>query len=487
MAKAVTTKEQTGPQTTSQSNSGQGITTLMGYATGVQQLGARPDKPTFATYRKMRQNPTIALARMVATAPIRTAEWTLEADDGVPAAAVEFIQTNLNALWHNLVNDSLLALDYGYAPGELIFEASEGDVCVQRVKPLLVDKTEIIVDENGNFDGLKNDANGKAQVVLDASECFLYSYDCEAGNLYGRSRHENIRVNAWAEWCDIQTKRRKYFQKAAGAIPMVHYPDGEGRDEGGAVIPNWRTAKKIVAHLLNGDGIMMPTILKPWAAELARDGKAGPDMEAWSIDFLETKALHGAELNDAMKHCESLMMRGWLIPERSATEAQKAGSRADSETAADWAMVAADLTLHDITQSVNCQIVDPLLVLNFGDKAKGTVRIKRAGLSAPLQAFFRALITVTIGNPQQMAVLLKLVDLNALVSAAGLPMPKDLATPEELETVVAESKPQPMAGGEPDADEEDKPLSMTEVMKEVFAASRDEGFDAQRDGWEGQS
>ena len=471
----VSTKELTGAQTEKPNQLLSMLSTF-----GVSSLGnlGQPGKPTFKTYRAMRENPTVALARMVATAPIRTAEWTLEADDGVPDEQIEFIRENLTALWHNLVNDSLLALDYGYAPGEVIYEESEGQICVLRVKPLLVDKTTILTDDHGNFEGLKNEVD-KAKVELDVSESFLYSYDCEAGNLYGRSRHENIRKTAWCDWQDMQLKRSKYFKKSAGAMPLVHYPDGEGTDSGGAIRPNYELARNIIQSLYKGDGVAFPSILAPWAQDLPRDGKTGPEMMGWKIDFLETKAQHGAEFTDAMKHCESLMMRGWLIPERSATEAQTAGSRADSETAADWAMVSADLTLHDIVQTIQAQIVNPLLVLNFGDKAAGTVKIKRAGLSAPLQVFFRALIQATLGNPANVALLLKLVDINSLVSAAGLPAPEVVPTVEELEETVEASKPQPPGAGGPDDSEEEDPksLSMTAAVAEVYKALSDDSRD----------
>lgn len=479
----INTAERTGQQTDKNTTD----TSLLKGVFGSAQPGAQPLPSTFATYRKMRENPTIALARMVATAPIRCSEWTVEADDGVPEEQVKFVQDNVTKIWHNLINDSLLALDYGYAPGEQIYDASEGQICIARVKPLLVDKTTILTDEHGNFNGLKNKAN-KTEVELEPSESFLYSYDCEAGNLYGRARHENIRATAWCEWMDLQKKRARYFKKSAGAVPMVHYPDGEATDAGGAKLPNYRLAKMLIDHLQDGNGICFPTMMKPWAAELARDGRAGEDMEAWRVDFLETKAQHGAEFTDAMRHCESLMLRGWLVPERAASEAQKAGSRADSETSADFAMLAVDLTLHDLVQCINDQIVNPLLVLNYGDKAKGTVRIKRAGVAPALQAFFRQLIQATLQQPSNVMLMLKAIDLNSLIAAAGLPQPKEVPTPEELESVVESSRPSPGVepGGEPGPDDDEDPepdagagelsRSMTEAVADVYRSMRSENY-----------
>ncbi len=164
-ANNVSTKELTGAQV-DKPNQVMSMLTAM----GVPMMGGtmQPGKPTFKTYREMRQNPTVALARMVATAPIRTAEWTLEADDGVPEEQVEFLSQNLTQIWHDLVNDSLLALDYGYAPGELIYEESEGQVCLARVKPLLVDKTTILCDDHGAEKPSGKDS-GRTRIVRSVS------------------------------------------------------------------------------------------------------------------------------------------------------------------------------------------------------------------------------------------------------------------------------------------------------------------------------
>ena len=471
----VNTKEQTGDQTDKPNQASSLLKSLVG---GGSTFSMTPGKPTFATYRKMRENPTIALARMVATAPIRCAEWTVEADDGVDEEMVETIRENIERVWHDLVNDTLLALDYGYAPGEQIYDTSEGQVSLVRVKPLLVDKTTILTDPHGNWTGLRNKAN-KTVVDLDAAEAFLYSYDCEAGNLYGRSRHENIRTSAWQPWCDLDAKASVYFRKSAGAIPIVRYPDGDATDAGGAKLPNYRLARNIIDHLQKGEGICFPSILAPWAENLPRDGKTGPELMGWAIEFLETKAQHGAEFIDSMKHRESLMLRGWLVPERAASEANTAGSRADSETSADFAMLAVDLTLHDIVQCMNSQIVDPLLEYNYGAQARGTVRIKRAGVAPALQTFFKALITATLGNPASVELLLKLVDMNSLVSATGLPQPKELASDEELEEVV---KPEPEpTPGEGDPTKPQLSILATEAVAEVYKSMRTDDF-----SWEGK-
>ena len=301
---------------------------------------------------------------------------------------------------------------------------------------LLPDVTMLLIDEKtGAFRGVKNQ-----DVDLLGLKCFRYTYDEEAGNYYGRSRHENVRENAWNDWRNIQRRRRLYAKRVAGAVPMVEYPDGDSTDQSGAVRPNWEIAKNVVTKLENCDGIYMPNVLAAISADLVRSGVDMEKMRAWRIGFLEAKGEHGKELTQMMEHCESLMMRGWLVPERAGTEARQSGSRADSQTHADAALVIADLVLLDVVGAVNAGLVNPLLRFNYGADMVGRVRIVRAGLNPELLAFFRAIIQAVLSQPANLDVLVETVDLNALFDQVGLP--------KKSETIdVSGLAPRPAAGG----------------------------------------
>ena len=79
-------------------------------------------KGNYNTWRRMRDNPTIALARAIANAPIITSEWSIEANDDVPNERVEFIQSVFRKIWSAIIRDTLLAQDYGFSAFEKIFE-----------------------------------------------------------------------------------------------------------------------------------------------------------------------------------------------------------------------------------------------------------------------------------------------------------------------------------------------------------------------------
>lgn len=469
---------------------------------GTGSLGAlldrgRPSPGTFRTYRQMRGNPTVAMARLIATAPIRTAEWAIEGDDEVPEERKLFIQQQMQRLWPLLINDMMLALDYGFSPFEIVWAPSEeGDgtkLVIQRVKPLLVDITNPnITKDTGAFDGLRN-----GEDELPKQKCLWYVYDQEAGNLYGRSRHENIRETAWKDWTDVASKCSRYIKRVSGAVPMIEYPDGESTDKSGATRSHWDIARQLLNELEKCNGIAMPNVLAPYAEDFARSGGNAEKLRAWNIGFLESKDSHGSEFLEIMRHKESLMMRGWLVPERAATEAQTAGSRADSESHSDLMSGMADLVLQDCVLCVNDQLINPLLEYNFGVEARDSLRMVRSKVDTEVQAFIRELTKVVLGAPANVDMLLELIDLNQLLDTAGLPKTSEQINQKALvakrEQAAKEMQEQLQAkgpggeGGPPKPgkkkdEEKDLATSMVDDVLEVYKRARAELRQKKTDG-----
>lgn len=403
------------------------------HGSGFMPFESKPEPGTFDTYRKIRKNPTVALARLIATSPIRTAKWTLASDD---KKAKEFIKEQLDRLWPGFINDVLFALDYGFACFENVWENVDGKLVIQRMKPLLPDMTEMIVGvEHGEFLGVKN-----KDIEIRGAKVFRYTYNEEAGNYYGESRHENIRETAYKEWVDLQQRRSVYGRRVAGAVPQVTAPDGDSISEAGATRPNFELAREMVTKLEKGLGIFMPGLSKIEMVDILNRGGDPSKANAWKIDFLESAGQHGAELTEMMTHCETLFMRGWLCPERGAIEARQQGSRADSDTGADLAVTIADIVYADIIRAVNEQLVDALLLQNF---EPGLVKIVRGGVEPELLSFYRGIMTTVLGNPSNVELLETKVDLEKVMEDCGLPKN------EHPEKAQAEIDAKQQQGGEP--------------------------------------
>ncbi len=375
---------------------------------------------TFDTYRLMRGNPTIAMARMAATAPICAAEHSYELGDEASEEWRDFVEAKIEPLWQRLVKDMLFALDYGFAAFEKVWEVDgDGHLAYRKLKSLLPDKTNILVTEqHGVFAGLR-----QGGVTLDSSKSFLYTYDMEAGDPYGRPRHENVR-GTWNRWNTLAKKQDKYITKVAGVIPIIEYPPGTSQDKTGAEKDNYDLAVAILNSLGKGVGVTMPNTLAQYATDLARQGVDLSQLRAWAIDFLETKQQHGAEMVEMMRHQESQLARGWLIPERAIIEGQH-GTLAESESHAKLALVIAYLLLVEMCRYVNWYLIDPLLVVNFGMKAAGGVKIVPQSLDSAMQLFMQDLIGKVLGDKNNVDLFLDLLDVTAMLDQVGLPKNKD--------------------------------------------------------------
>lgn len=380
---------------------------------------------SYDEYRKMRSNPTIALARIVATAPIRRAEWTVSSTDDASDEWVKLVQSNLEKLWRATIKNMLYALDYGWAPFEIIWKVNGGVFEIDHLKHLLVDKTDIEVDEFGEFAGLKQD-----KVRLGVDKSFVYTYDCESGNLYGRPRHENIRETCWKDWNGVAKRREQYMTKIAGTIPMVQYPEGRSLNARGCEVDNFELAKRVLENLGKGNGVAMPNTFGKFAEDLARSGIDPGSLKAWSIDFLEDKGTHGSEFTENLRHNEQLMMRGWLVPERVATEGQY-GTKAESESHTDTAMIVAEFTLEEMIDAVNQQLVNKVLIYNFGQEASGKVWVEQSGLSAADKKYFRQLISNLFSQQITPDFVVDMVELDSLLDYGGIPKKKEYVEYEQ--------------------------------------------------------
>lgn len=386
-----------------------------------------PQPSTYATYRKMRLNPTIALARSVAAAPLRSSSISIEGDKDVPQDIKDFVDVQLSSFWPELLRNILFALDYGWQPFEKVWGVENGKYIYKKFKSLLVDKTQLNLDQKtGKFAGLKQD-----NVNLPPQNCYVFTNEQECDNFYGRSRHENIRATAWLAWEKTLERFGKYLGKIAGITPMMKYPPGQSLDKTGAIKDNFDIATALLASLGRGDGIAMPDVPPKWIGDnldaLVRAGLDLSKLKAWEISFLETGRDHSQGFSAALRHLESMMMRGWLVPERVATEGQM-GTKAESATQTETAMAITDVLFDDIIRSVNWYIVNPLLVYNFGPQYENKVYIKKGGLAPELQEFYRKVMERVLGEPINLGFFAQWTDIDAILDTLQWPRKKQ---PEE--------------------------------------------------------
>ncbi len=406
--------EETGAQ-----RKGGGIGDFAGVASGIPGFG-KPPAGTFATYRKMRSNPTIALARVVELAPIKATKWSFEQKEGAPPGALELVKDALESIMPLLVGECVRSMDFGFTPFEKVWEIRRVDgvarLTLRKLKPLLIDITEPLVDkEDGSFRGLK-----QGKVEIGSEKVFWFTYDGEPGNeWFGRSKNENLR-KAYKAWEDLFDKAGRYATLAAGPVPLIQYPEGTARDKNGKEVDAYEIASGLLQAMQSGKGVIMPNTLAKYASTLAEKGIPLDTLKAWIFDFLEPKARYGDDFVKLLTHAEKLLVRGRLAPERAVLEGEH-GTKADSEVHTDIVLSGADEFLTDLRRCVNWFIINPLLMLNYGEAAKGMITAEPAPLVDEKLALIREMVKTVLTAPQNRDLFLDVFGLAQSMEMLNLP------------------------------------------------------------------
>lgn len=387
-----------------------------------------PLPASYKTYREMRKQPTLALARAFVIAPVVAATWTVEADDDAPAGAKELIEQELLPIREPMLQTALEGgLDFGWAPFEKVFKVREdGRIGLRKMKPLIQDITTIrVLRETGAFAGFEQPAvNGVDKVVLDAPYCWLASFRVEGTNWYGQSLLENCR-NDYNAWKNSEAAAAAYDEKVAGARWALWYPPGatptsvDGEPEDNAAI-----AQRVLARLKAGGSVMLPR-----RTEDVPTDTTGPAKNAWEVDFLADPSPRQGEFVTRQKYQDALLVRGLLMPERAVLEGQF-GTKAEAGVHADLAVTQRELEHRHVTRLAQWHIVDQLLAINFGEKMRGKVRLVANPLADEKAGWLRQLYQALLANPTAAIEALSRLDWDWLAQSVGV---KQLDEPREIE------------------------------------------------------
>jgi hypothetical protein len=420
----------TGPQMIGASGSG-----VLGPA---PRLGAG-----YETYRRMRRDPTIALARALAVAPVVAGKWTVQADADVPQEIRGWIGKQFLTVREPLLETILKHgyVDFGHQAFELVWGLDvDGRQHVVRFKPLLPDITEILIDNHGGLAGLR-----QKDVELTGTGAMLVSFGGEGSNLYGEPLLENVR-EAWNDWRKANEVAARYDRKIAGAYLLLHYPSfGQGIDQNGAKLDNVYLAQRILDKLEAASGVAIGDV----PSELAPG--QDPNQTAWRLEVQGSAGGQQQGFVDRLRYLDSLKVRGMLLPERAILEGQH-GTLAESQSQGDLALLQAELVHHHLTREINRQAVDPVLEANWGPAYRGKVRLEAAPLSDANQGFLRRLVTQVLSDPKDFTDLFRRADWSAIFDAVGLPQTKAScgarSSPSAIVTAVRRLHRQALEGSE---------------------------------------
>ncbi len=415
------TTEHTGAQTVSSSF-------------GSGQL-ARALIASYATYRRMSKDPTIALGMALSIAPVLASTWSVEGED---EEQVEFIEDTFLPIRSLIVETAMRGgIMFGWQPYEKVYGLKNGRVTIVKIKPLLQDITTIQVDKStGAFNGFKQQPFGGASMVLDVEYALLINFRVEGTNWYGRALLDNS-LDVYNEWREANKTANKYDKKVAGSHFVIYFPPGESKVEG-VMMGNDVVAQRLLDTLEGSGSLAVPTSIARYMEEL-NDSNLG-----WKVTILEDSGGRQPEFVDRLKYLDALKIRALEWPERAIIEGEF-GTKAEAGEHGDMGMTNADLNHQRITRFINWYGVDDILAYNYGPDARGAVRIVPAPLQDAAITFLRELYKLALTNPAGFFDQSGKIDWEALKERLGVPkadndplaVPASGLTKEELDGVKA--------------------------------------------------
>lgn len=370
--------------------------------------------------RKMRKDPTVAMARWLSIAPVLVSPWSVEAENEAPDGAKEFISKVMSPLRSHILETAFFGcLDFGWAPYEKVFkvvyEDDEPSIVMRKLKPLLHDITDIMVDPaDGSFQGFSqyNDHTHK-DVYLSVDESLLINFEVEGSNWYGEPIMKVVET-AYDRWERVAEGADRYDRKVAGSHWIIKYPRGTTKING-VDTDNFQVARNLLTQLENSAGIAVPKHVSEFVDDLNKDA---PD--AWDIELVTDQGGH-VYYTERSKYLDALKVRAFGLPERSVLEGQF-GTKAEAEAHGDLGLTLMEHRHGKIVQHVNWHIVDHLMRMNYGDWACGTVYVKNAPLADLERMYLRDIYKAILNNPDLFLTEMESIDLEALKDRLGVPV-----------------------------------------------------------------
>lgn len=399
---------------------------LSGSQQSIDPTGSgRMYRRNYKLFREMRRDPTIAFARMLAVAPLVTAGWSYEETEYAPPGAKDFIKEQLDPLRAEFVKSALEGyIDFGWAPFEKVWCVDEeGYNSIKKLKPLLQENTEILINPNtGEFWGLRvfntmyagqtaDMKFGEVDLLLDS--CVNIALDVEGTDWYGVPLMVNA-IDPYFKHRDVEKAAARYDNKIAGAHWVVYYPPGQS-DLSGTMTDNFEIAKQLLSSLQSSGACAIPST--PSAMPDTMDMAGAP---AWKVEILTDSGAASANFTNRQKYLDALKVRAFGMPERAILEGQF-GTKAEADSHADFAIVNYEVRHATIAREVNRQVVNQLLLYNFGPGLDGTVTVVPTPLSDETIGYLRTMMTALMSNPDVLLNEYPGIDMDAIAEQLKIP------------------------------------------------------------------
>lgn len=373
--------------------------------------------------RKLKQllcDPTINLVRHLFVAPILTAGWSVDCKDKAPKGARDFLREEVEHVRHMLLKRATLGcIDWGWQPFEVVYRMTEEKkIGLCKIKPLLQVLTKIKVGErHGEFRGFTQDeqcygSTSVPKTTLSKKNSLLFNFDVEGTDWHGRSMLRNAE-KACDDWNKVTEAAKRYDKKMAGAHWIVYYPKGY-TEINGQKTHNSDFARMLLVQLESSGCVALPASTESMIRNLH---EAAP---GWKIELLTVKGSVSTGFNERCAYLDKLKVRAFGFPERSILEGTH-GTKADAGSHGDFALSVIELRHCELVMAFNEQIVQPLMVWNYGKKHRYDVFIRPNALDDLERKAAADIYNRLLANPNALLEEFDSIDTSQLRKILGIP------------------------------------------------------------------
>jgi len=343
-----------------------------------------PETIDVDTFTLMRRNYQLSIGLSVIKMPIMALPWRVKCDDIKIQKTVEWM---LQRIRKKLVKTSLMAVDYGFASHEKVWERNnvkvsnidkegkeeiyyQGDLAYyKKIKPHHPESIKMKFDEKQNLIEIIQEGSlgSSKDITLPIRKCFLFTNDEEFGNPFGVSRLKNS-YSVWYYLSLLLQFMMQYFERRGTPPTVATAPPGKSQDSSGAEIDNLELALRVATSLISSS-----TAVLPYQAN--KEGREN----MWKLDTLSDDA-RAPMFVDALVHLESRCLRSLFIPEGIISSDGGAGSGSNSVSADLFLMTEKGL-ISDLEEAVNSQIIKPFVEVNFPPEQQRPAEIELDPLS----------------------------------------------------------------------------------------------------------
>lgn len=382
---------------------------------------------SYACIRRLREDPTVKLAKWAVLAPMIHTPWVYEYNIGAKPTKkmLRFVEDNFKPIRDFFLAQAVFGtLDFGWQPFELVYKPEEGKIYLDKLKALLQDFTDILVYMNtGAFAGFTNRGfDISEEIEIREEYACNTNFEVEGTDWYGVSTYKSIRGTI-DNWNDVNTSANRYDRKVAGATWVVYYPVGT-TPYNGVSTSNDVIARALLASLESSGNVAIPDEIQDWADDTIDHEAKGK----WRIEILEADSSTSASFIDRMKYLDSLKMRAFGLPERAILEGSH-GTKAESIVHSDIALSIVDTKHRLLCSQLNLQVLPHLMNFNFGKKYKWSICVKPAPLVDTQFATVKDIYRLILSNGDALVEEVKNIDLKSMRDELGIPTGTGLQVP----------------------------------------------------------